>query len=201
MTSPPSQGAGAGQGAGTEQGAGAEQGTGAEQGAGTERDGPTPALDTHVAPHGGEEVGEAPSFEAFPYPTSYGRPDRASLERALWAYILGHDRGWEAERKREQAEARLAREKKEAPRGVRERPSAGRREPSAAELREPPPAEADTGPEDTSASLAGAMREDLPEAGIRQARFGVPVPERLDFHRGPDTWRDRIRRRGEGSRR
>ncbi|MFQ5888428.1 MAG: hypothetical protein ACE5JR_00095 [Gemmatimonadota bacterium] len=31
------------------------------------------------------------------------------------------------------------------------------------------------------------------ESGVRPpARFGVPIPERLDFHRGAGTWRERL---------
>lgn len=39
--------------------------------------------------------------------------------------------------------------------------------------------------------------EPEPEFGVlpESPRFGLPVPGRLDFRRGPDTWRDRT---GEG---
>lgn len=71
--------------------------------------------------------------------------DRATLHRALRAYVEGHDRGWTVARKREK----------------------------------------------------GAPHRDVTEPAFddratrSQARIGVPVPERLDFHRGPDTWRSR----------
>lgn len=102
----------------------------------------------------------APSFRDEPYPRSYGRPDRSFLRRALRAYVMGHDRGWEAERKLEAADREV--------------------EPRFADrFREAPP--------------EGAS------AAAPTTRFGVPVPERLDFHRGPDTWRDRIRRRQDAA--
>lgn len=110
------------------------------------------------------------------YPRTYGRVDRHFLKSAYWAYVQGHDLGWEADRKRRAAAAILETEALERRRpGVRagER---SEREPDAASGRLER-----TGPRP-------------PEA----PRFGVPVPERLDFHRGPDTWRDRLGRPARG---
>lgn len=139
----------------------------------------------------------APSFRDEPYPRSYGRPGRSFLRRALRAYVMGHDRGWEAERKLEAAdrevEPRFADRFREVPpegasaaaRGKgRGRGAAGAGD---ADLDEATPARPD------------AADEDRPRARIPSTRFGVPVPERLDFHRGPDTWRDRIRRREDAA--
>lgn len=153
------------------------------------------ARDTEVPVKGGGEDRQTPSFGA-PYPTTYGRPDRWRLKSAYWSYVLGHDRGWDAERKRASGEARVAEEDRE-------------------RLRRIPEAGASTADEDGneggSPGLAGGMDEDLPDATSSRA-LGVSVPERLSFHRGPDTWRERIEglrratgrpeeiRRGEGSR-
>ncbi len=69
--------------------------------------------------------------------------DRRDLRAALDAYVRGHDRVWEPDRK--------------LPRHPRPEP-------------------------------------ELPEFGSVPARprYGVAVPARLDFHRGPDTWRTRL---------
>lgn len=141
-----------------------------------DRSGPTERYgrDARVATRGGE-AGESPAFRD-PHPRTYGRPDRDRLKRAFWAYVQGHDRGWEAERKRRTADATLEAEQRER---RRRRALQGT------------PDEAAGGP--TPAGLA-PVADDRPPAGLGAARFGVPVPERLDFHRGPDTWRERIDR-------
>lgn len=130
--------------------------------------------DPRVATRGGE-AGEAPSFDA-PYPRTYGPPDRDRLKLGYRAYVEGHDRGWEAERKRRMAEAGVEAEAEE--RRVR---------------RAPRGAPTESGPGPSPGGLASGAR-DRPKADAGAARYGVPVPERLDFHRGPDTWRDRIGR-------
>lgn len=131
-----------------------------------------------------EETGRdpAPSFRREPHPTSYGRPDRARLKRALQAYIAGHDRGWEAERKLREADRDV------------ERAAADR-------FREPPAEDAAHPPGERAAGSGGmpeSTRTARSRASVRATAYGVSVPERLVFHRGPDTWRDRLRRR-EGS--
>lgn len=136
--------------------------------------------DRYVALKGGEAA-RAPSFEAA-YPATYGTPKRDRLKRAYWAYVMGHDRGWEAERKSETA-ARLVEEEERARRGRRW----SRRG-------------AEEGPE-APAGMVEGTRDETPGAPIGEARFGVPVPRRLDYHRGPDTWRDRIRLGGGARRR
>lgn len=117
----------------------------------------------------------APSFEREPYPATYGRPDRSGLKRALRAYVMGHDQGRSAARKLAEAEAEV----EPGPTDRFRQPSAGK---DVQEL------------EEMSAELPRAGTLQSPEAPIRQARFGVPVPDRLVFHRGPDVWRDRIGR-------
>lgn len=129
--------------------------------------------DPRVATRGGE-AGPSPSFRT-PYPRTYGAPERDRLRLGYWAYVQGHDRGWEAERKRKEAERFLALEREER----------RRRTPDGA------PRGEGGGP--TPSGLAAAA-EDRPAAPDPTARFGVPVPDRLDFHRGPDVWRDRIDR-------
>lgn len=60
---------------------------------------------------------------------------------------------------------------------------------------------------DRKRQTGGIHRQDptaptFDEPAARSERVvGVPVPERLDFHRGPDTWRSRERgTAGEGGR-
>lgn len=144
---------------------------------------PIPRIrDPHISPReGGGET--APSFRREPYPATYGRPDRSRLKRALRAYVMGHDRGWEAERKLAEADR---------PDRPVDRPDRFRG----------PPQEGEVEPEEiraTSSGLPEGVDVSVPEAPVGQLRFGVPVPERLAFHRGPDVWRDRIAR-PEGSR-
>lgn len=113
-------------------------------------------------------------FQEEVYPRSYGSPHGLDWKRALRAYVRGHDRGWEADRKYREAEER---------RGPGQRPArTGRPE------RARPP-------EAASREAEGATAE--AEAG---PRFGVPVPERLSFHRGASRWRERLPRREERSR-
>ncbi len=80
--------------------------------------------------------------------------DRATLHRALRAYIAGHDRGWTVGRKRE------------------------------------------TGGSDREEAASPTFDE---LAGRSESHIGIPVPERLDFHRGPDTWRSREREAADES--
>ena len=126
-----------------------------------------------VATRAGDAV--APSFEREPHPRSYGRPDRSFLRRALRAYVMGHDRGWEAERKLEAAaeevEPRFADRFRPVP-----PPEAGAREDVA----------------ERTPGRPGTAADEAARASVRETSYGVPVPERLDFHRGPDTWRDRL---------
>lgn len=133
------------------------------------------ARDTQLPVKGGEGEAQTPSFRT-PYPTSYGRPDRWRLKSAYWSYVLGHDRGWDAERKRASGDARAAERDRE-------------------RLRRPPEAGASAAGDEAgegTPGLAGGMGEDVPEATASRSRYGVPIPENLSFHRGPDTWRDRI---------
>lgn len=105
-------------------------------------------------------------FQEEAYPRSYPVPGDMDWRRALRAYVDGHDRGREAERKFRDARAEMA----------------PRRAPAREEApaREPPPGVPDAAPAEGT--------------GTWQARYGVPVPDRdgLRFHRGPGTWRDRL---------
>ncbi|MFW6193793.1 MAG: hypothetical protein ACOC83_09940, partial [Gemmatimonadota bacterium] len=49
----------------------------------------------------GRAAGER--FAGADYPHAYGTPGRTDWRRALRAYVNGHDRGWEADRKYEVA--------------------------------------------------------------------------------------------------
>lgn len=150
--------------------------------------------DRPIAPREGAEP--APSFGREPTPRTYGAPDRARLKRALRAYVMGHDRGWEAERKLREAEREEEREARrratEAESGREtagvDRPDRFRGPPAEGELDEATVAR-------TSSGLPESMDEDDPDASVPRSRLGVPVPDRLRFHRGPDVWRDRLRGR------
>lgn len=117
----------------------------------------------------GRGGGEA--FEARDYPQSYSRPDAGGWRRALRAYVNGHDRGWESDRKLEVADAAVD----EARPGREETP---RRVP---------------GPEADSEEAGG---EATGRTGRGGTPFGVEIPERdrLVFHRSASTWRDRLPR-------
>lgn len=113
-------------------------------------------------------------FQEEVYPRSYGSPHGLDWRRALRAYVRGHDRGWESDRKYRAAEDRRG----PAERAARTaRPKRARR------------------PETPSRPAEGTTAKT--EAG---PRFGVPVPERLSFHRGASRWRERIPRREERTR-
>lgn len=107
-------------------------------------------------------------FETAGQPRSYGPSGSMDWRRALRAYVTGHDRGWEADRKYREAEARVA---------DFGSPAAARREERPERSREP---EAEGRPADATARAARALR------------FGVPVARTLRFHRGASTWRDRL---------
>lgn len=111
------------------------------------------------------------------YPRSYVVPGRLNLQRALGAYVLGHDRGWDPESK-------LAL----SPATERGRYEAGSGRPP---FRSPVEAiRTGESPGTTPASPSSGLDEGA--GGGAKLRFGVPVPARLDFHRGASTWRDRI---------
>lgn len=105
-------------------------------------------------------------FQEEAYPRSYPVPGDMDWRRALRAYVDGHDRGREAERKFRDARREMA----------------PRRAPAREEtpVREPPP------------EVPGAAPAE--GTGTRRARYGVPVPGRgrLRFHRGASIWRDRL---------
>lgn len=117
----------------------------------------------------GRGGGEA--FADRDYPHSYGRPGASGWRRALRAYVDGHDRGWEAERKDREAAAAA-----EGSRPGREE------EPDRTPAPDAPSEEA--GDEATGRTVRG------------WTPYGVEVPERheLEFHRAASTWRDRLPR-------
>lgn len=117
----------------------------------------------------GRGGGEA--FESHDYPHAYGQPASGEWRRALRAYVNGHDRGWEAERKLEVADAAVEETRpgrEESPRRV-------------------------AGPEADSEEAGGEATARTERGGTR---FGVEVPDRdqLVFHRSASTWRDRLPR-------
>lgn len=109
-------------------------------------------------------------FQADRYSHSYASARSGDWRRALRAYVTGHDRGWEADRKYREAEARTERT---------ERPA--REE---APTREPEPRIASGDAREATAGDEG------------EVRYGVPVPRVFTFHRGPSRWRERLPRRG-----
>lgn len=117
----------------------------------------------------GRGGGEA--FGGEDYPHSYGRAHAGGWRRALRAYVNGHDRGWEAERKLQVADASV----EEVRPGREEEP---RRRPAS----DSPSEEAD--------------EEATARAGRARTPFGVEIPDRdeLDFHRTASIWRDRLPR-------
>ena len=110
----------------------------------------------------GRDAGER--FEEGDYSHAYGVPDRLDWRRALRAYVNGHDRGWEADRKYERAAGEVP----------------ARREAGAAEA----PVEEGGAPEEATARSGEGTRYGI----------AVPDRDALDFHRGASTWRDRLPR-------
>lgn len=111
--------------------------------------------------------GGGAQFRAADYPHSYGSPGGLDWRRALRAYVNGHDRGWEADRKfavaAEEAEGASAAQGEE--------------------------------PERHAAPRVGAERADEATARTgRGTRFGVGVadPSEMTFHRAASTWRERL---------
>lgn len=119
--------------------------------------------------------GDSSEFDDEVYPRSYRTPGRINLKKAMREYVRGHDRGWDQETKARMAEESL--EDEEADAGY-------------------------LGPGQAMASGELTLRvggetstEAAGEAGetADRPRFGVGVPETLRYHRGADTWRDRVR--------
>lgn len=119
----------------------------------------------------GRAAGER--FGSADYPHAYGAPGRMDWRRALRAYVNGHDRGWEADRKHEVAAGEA---------------------PARSEPRSPAPA-GERGEGDVAA--AGASEAgDATARTARGTRFGVGVadPSEMTFHRSASTWRERLPR-------
>jgi hypothetical protein len=120
--------------------------------------------------------GESSDYDEQVYPRTYRVPGRINLKKAMREYVRGHDRGWDQKTKSRMAEESL--EAEEAEKGY-------------------------LGPGQALASGDVTLRvtgtgstsesEDEAESEGDRPRFGVGVPEKLTFHRGADTWRDRVR--------
>lgn len=104
-------------------------------------------------------------FEVEEHGHAYASPGAVDWRRALRAYVAGHDRGWEADRKFREAAA-------ETPTGRPARKETPERRPA-------PEVESERA-EDATARVGSGTR------------FGVPVARRLDFRRAASTWRDRL---------
>lgn len=119
--------------------------------------------------------GDSSDYDDEVYPRSYRTPGRINLKKAMREYVRGHDRGWDQETKSRMAEESLeAEESKEGYLGPGQAVASGD-----LTLR--------VGGETSTEAAAGT--------GDREGRtrYGVGVPETLRFHRGADTWRDRVR--------
>lgn len=116
----------------------------------------------------GRDAGER--FEEGDYAHAYGVPGRLDWRRAVRAYVNGHDRGWEADRKHERAAGEVA-----------GRPAG----PAGAGAAAPE----GSGERGSAADVATARSGE-------GTRYGITVPDReeLDFHRSASTWRDRLPR-------
>lgn len=130
-----------------------------------------------TGPEEGEQEDRS-DFDDQVFPRSYPVPGRLNLDQALRAYVLGHDRGWDADRK---AELAVEREEEGFTGAGQALDSGDRTGPADGDARDDVRDEA---PDDDG-------RPDGTEEGLR---YGVPVPETLSFHRGAAIWRDRIPR-------
>lgn len=108
-------------------------------------------------------------FRKHDHPHSYPGPGAGGWRRALRAYVNGHDRGWEADRKYGTAGDEVADSRP----GREEEP---RREPA---------------PGAGSEEADGVATARTDRGGTT---FGVAVPDRheLTFHRSASTWRDAL---------
>lgn len=127
---------------------------------------------------GGDESpyrGDSSDYDGEVYPRSYRTPGRINLKKAMREYVRGHDRGWDQETKSRMAEESLeAEESKEGYLGPGQALASGE-----LTLR--------VGGETSTEAATDAGGDE------GEARFGVGVPETLRYHRGADTWRDRVR--------
>lgn len=119
--------------------------------------------------------GTGSDYDREVYPRSYPVPGRINLEKAMREYVEGHDRGWDQETKSRRAEQSLERD--ESRKGYL---GPGQAVASAE------PTEM-VGGEATASEAADVPAEEL------RTRYGVGVPYKLVFHRGADTWRDRVK--------
>lgn len=118
--------------------------------------------------------GASSDYDREIYPRSYRVPGRINLNKAMREYVEGHDRGWDQETKSRRAEQSLERDQSRK----------GYLGPGQA-LASGEQAETVAG-EATASEAADVSADEL------QTRFGVGVPYKLEFHRGADTWRDRL---------
>ena len=125
--------------------------------------------------------GDSSDYDEEIYPRTYRTPGRINLKKAMREYVRGHDRGWDQETKSRMAEESLeAEESKEGYLGPGQAVASG-------DLTLRVGGETST----EAARAAGGDGEQGEEEG--RPRFGVGVPETLKYHRGADTWRDRVR--------
>ncbi len=122
--------------------------------------------------------GDSSDYDEEIYPRSYRTPGRINLKKAMREYVRGHDRGWDQETKARMAEESLEAEaSKEGYLGPGQALASGD-----LTLR--------VGGE---TSTEAAREAEATEEEEGRFRFGVGVPETLKYHRGADTWRDRVR--------
>lgn len=118
--------------------------------------------------------GASSDYDEQIYPRTYRTPGRINLKKAMREYVRGHDRGWDQETKSRMADESLeADESEEGYLGPGQAVASGE-----LTLR--------VGGETATGAASGGDGDD-------RARYGVGVPEKLVFHRGADTWRDRVR--------
>lgn len=108
---------------------------------------------------GGERFGEDE------HGRGYASSGPVDWRRAMRAYVTGHDRGWEADRKYREAAAET---------------------PTNRPAREDAPDRSEA-PDVASREAPGSTASTGPETG-----YGVPVARQLDFRRAASTWRDRL---------
>lgn len=122
--------------------------------------------------------GDSSDYDEEIYPRSYRTPGRINLKKAMREYVRGHDRGWDQETKSRMAEESLeAEESDEGYLGPGQAVASGE-----LTLR--------VGGETSTEAARDSTAHDEDEG---RPRFGVGVPETLEYHRGADTWRDRVR--------
>lgn len=122
--------------------------------------------------------GDSSEYDDEVYPRTYRTPGRINLKKAMREYVQAHDRGWTQEKK-----ARVAEESLESEAGGQEGYLGPGQAVESGELT------LRVGGESSATDAAGSGEG----AADDRPRYGVGVPEKLVFHRGADTWRERVR--------